>query len=54
MSQVSIKDDEVDIVIGALHSDLTSFMEDWRLTPTSKRNSKHQMALILMSIPSLI
>ncbi|GMP67908.1 hypothetical protein CsSME_00027731 [Camellia sinensis var. sinensis] len=31
MSQVSIKDDEVDIVIGALHSDLTSFMEDWRL-----------------------
>lgn len=30
MSQVSIKDDEVDIVIGALHSDLTSFMEDWR------------------------
>ncbi|XP_059628683.1 probable UDP-arabinopyranose mutase 5 [Cornus florida] len=30
MSQVSIKDDEVDIVIGALHSDLTSFMDEWR------------------------
>ncbi|KAL6977081.1 putative UDP-arabinopyranose mutase 5 [Sarracenia purpurea var. burkii] len=29
MSQASIKDDEVDIVIGALHSDLTSFMEEW-------------------------
>ncbi|EYU39764.1 hypothetical protein ABFS82_06G175100 [Erythranthe guttata] len=30
MSQVIIKDDEVDIVIGALQSDLTSFMEEWR------------------------
>ncbi|PIM97830.1 UDP-arabinopyranose mutase [Handroanthus impetiginosus] len=30
MSQVMIKDDEVDIVIGALQSDLTSFMEEWR------------------------
>ncbi|KAL0358736.1 UNVERIFIED_CONTAM: putative UDP-arabinopyranose mutase 5 [Sesamum angustifolium] len=30
MSQVIIKDDEVDIVIGALQSDLTSFMEAWR------------------------
>uniref|UniRef100_A0A5B7AB60 Putative UDP-arabinopyranose mutase 5 isoform X2 n=1 Tax=Davidia involucrata TaxID=16924 RepID=A0A5B7AB60_DAVIN len=29
MSQVSIKDDEVDIVIAALHSDLTSFMDEW-------------------------
>ncbi|XP_058183226.1 probable UDP-arabinopyranose mutase 5 isoform X2 [Rhododendron vialii] len=27
----SIMDNEVDIVIGALHSDLTSFMEEWRL-----------------------
>ncbi|KAK9141111.1 hypothetical protein Scep_010792 [Stephania cephalantha] len=26
----TIKDDEVDIVIAALHSDLTSFMEEWR------------------------
>ncbi|XP_058183223.1 probable UDP-arabinopyranose mutase 5 isoform X1 [Rhododendron vialii] len=31
MSQESIMDNEVDIVIGALHSDLTSFMEEWRL-----------------------
>ncbi|KAL0340810.1 UNVERIFIED_CONTAM: putative UDP-arabinopyranose mutase 5 [Sesamum radiatum] len=30
MSQVIIKDDEVDIVIGALQSDLASFMEAWR------------------------
>lgn len=30
MSQVDIKNDEVDIVIGALQSDLTSFMEAWR------------------------
>ncbi|CAA0829583.1 Probable UDP-arabinopyranose mutase 5 [Striga hermonthica] len=30
MSQVIINDDEVDIVIGALQSDLTSFMEQWR------------------------
>lgn len=30
MSQVIIKDDEVDIVIGALQSDLTTFMEEWR------------------------
>ncbi|KAG8390691.1 hypothetical protein BUALT_Bualt01G0109900 [Buddleja alternifolia] len=30
MSQIIIKDDEVDIVIGALQSDLTSFMEEWR------------------------
>ncbi|XP_027088895.2 probable UDP-arabinopyranose mutase 5 isoform X1 [Coffea arabica] len=30
MAQVNIRDDEVDIVIGALHLDLTSFMEDWR------------------------
>lgn len=30
MSQVFIKDEEVDIVIGALQSDLTSFMEAWR------------------------
>lgn len=30
MSQASINDDEVDIVIGALHSDLTSFMNEWR------------------------
>lgn len=30
MAQVSIKDDEVDIVIGALRSDLTSFMEEWK------------------------
>ncbi|XP_027184406.1 probable UDP-arabinopyranose mutase 5 [Coffea eugenioides] len=27
---INIRDDEVDIVIGALHLDLTSFMEDWR------------------------
>ncbi|CAH9080536.1 unnamed protein product [Cuscuta epithymum] len=31
MSQVNIRDDEIDIVIGALQSDLTSFMEEWRL-----------------------
>lgn len=30
MSQVSINENEVDIVIGALNADLTSFMEDWR------------------------
>ncbi|KAK9292098.1 hypothetical protein L1049_020054 [Liquidambar formosana] len=30
MSQASIKDIEIDIVIGALHSDLTSFMNEWR------------------------
>ncbi|KAK1400569.1 UDP-arabinopyranose mutase [Heracleum sosnowskyi] len=30
MSQVSINENEVDIVIGALNPDLTSFMEDWR------------------------
>ncbi|KAK6144894.1 hypothetical protein DH2020_021714 [Rehmannia glutinosa] len=30
MSQFTIKDDEVDIVIGALQPDLTSFMEQWR------------------------
>ncbi|XVF56487.1 hypothetical protein PTKIN_Ptkin06aG0125100 [Pterospermum kingtungense] len=27
---LSIKDDEIDIVIGALHADLTSFMNEWR------------------------
>ncbi|XP_059665666.1 probable UDP-arabinopyranose mutase 5 [Cornus florida] len=27
---MSVKDNEVDIVIGALHSDLTSFMDEWR------------------------
>ncbi|KAF5201879.1 Udp-arabinopyranose mutase [Thalictrum thalictroides] len=31
MSDTVIKDDEVDIVIAALRSDLTSFMEDWRI-----------------------
>lgn len=30
MSQVSVKDNEVDIVIGALQPDLTSFMNAWR------------------------
>ncbi|KAF3974452.1 hypothetical protein ACB098_08G003600 [Castanea mollissima] len=30
MSQANIMDDEVDIVIGALHSDLTTFMNEWR------------------------
>lgn len=30
MSQVNINESEVDIVIGALHSDLTSFMNEWR------------------------
>lgn len=30
MSQTPIKDNEVDIVIGALHSDLTSFLNEWR------------------------
>lgn len=30
MAQLSIKDEEVDIVIGALQSDLTSFMNAWR------------------------
>lgn len=30
MSKESIKDNEIDIVIGALHSDLTSFMNEWR------------------------
>lgn len=30
MSQVSINDNEVDIVIGALNPDLTSFMDEWK------------------------
>ncbi|XP_034683827.1 probable UDP-arabinopyranose mutase 5 [Vitis riparia] len=30
MSQTNIGDDEVDIVIGALHADLTSFLNEWR------------------------
>ncbi|GAV77626.1 RGP domain-containing protein [Cephalotus follicularis] len=30
MSEVNIMDNEVDIVIGALQSDLTSFMNEWR------------------------
>ncbi|KAK7852884.1 putative udp-arabinopyranose mutase 5 [Quercus suber] len=30
MSQANIMDNEVDIVIGALHSDLTIFMNEWR------------------------
>jgi len=30
MSEISINHDEVDIVIGALQLDLTSFMEEWR------------------------
>ncbi|CAK9175451.1 unnamed protein product [Ilex paraguariensis] len=30
MAQVSIKDNEVDVVIGVLHADMTSFMEEWR------------------------
>lgn len=30
MSQANIKDAEVDIVIGALHSDLTAFMNEWK------------------------
>ncbi|KAK3441360.1 hypothetical protein EUGRSUZ_B01380 [Eucalyptus grandis] len=30
MSQASIKENEVDIVIGAIHPDLTSFMNGWR------------------------
>ena len=30
MSQVIINDNEVDIVIGALHSDLTTFMNEWK------------------------
>ncbi|KAL3838489.1 hypothetical protein ACJIZ3_023080 [Penstemon smallii] len=30
MSNISIKDDEVDIVIGALEPDLTYFLEEWR------------------------
>ncbi|XP_024967850.1 probable UDP-arabinopyranose mutase 5 [Cynara cardunculus var. scolymus] len=30
MSQVTIDSNEVDIVIAAFHSDLTSFMEEWR------------------------
>lgn len=30
MSQANIKDSEVDIVIGAVHSDLTSFLNEWR------------------------
>ncbi|KAG6738564.1 hypothetical protein POTOM_058184 [Populus tomentosa] len=30
MSLANIKDSEVDIVIGVLHSDLTSFMNEWR------------------------
>lgn len=29
-SNINVKDDEIDIVIGALRSDLTSFMNDWR------------------------
>lgn len=30
MSQATVNDNEVDIVIGALNSDLTSFMNEWR------------------------
>jgi reversibly glycosylated polypeptide/UDP-arabinopyranose mutase len=30
MSQANIKDAEVDIVIGALHADLTTFMNEWK------------------------
>jgi len=30
MSQANIKDAEVDIVIGALHSDLTAFLNEWK------------------------
>ncbi|GLT60473.1 hypothetical protein SLA2020_332370 [Shorea laevis] len=30
MSLENIRDDEVDIVIGALHSDLTTFMNEWK------------------------
>nr|GMC50163.1 probable UDP-arabinopyranose mutase 5 [Ipomoea batatas] len=30
MLEVSIRDDEIDIVVGALQSDLTSFMWEWR------------------------
>lgn len=30
MSLVNIKDDEVDIVIGAVHADLTTFMNEWK------------------------
>lgn len=30
MGEANINKDEVDIVIGALHSDLTSFMNDWK------------------------
>ncbi|KAI3417120.1 uncharacterized protein J3R85_014745 [Psidium guajava] len=30
MAQASIKENEVDIVIGAIHPDLTSFMNEWR------------------------
>lgn len=30
MSEVSVSENEVDIVIAALHSDLTSFMDEWR------------------------
>ncbi|KAJ6348564.1 hypothetical protein OIU77_006192 [Salix suchowensis] len=30
MSLANIKDSDVDIVIGALHSDLTSFLNEWR------------------------
>ncbi|KAF5795633.1 putative UDP-arabinopyranose mutase [Helianthus annuus] len=30
MSPVSVIDNEVDILIGAFRSDLTSFMEEWR------------------------
>lgn len=30
MADISIKDEEVDIVIGALQPDLTSFMEEWK------------------------
>lgn len=30
MSHTDIRDDEVDIVIGALHADLTSFLNEWK------------------------
>ncbi|XP_030540721.1 probable UDP-arabinopyranose mutase 5 isoform X1 [Rhodamnia argentea] len=30
MAQASVKENEVDIVIGAIHPDLTSFMNEWR------------------------
>ena len=31
MSQLNTNDNEVDIVIGALHSDLKSFMNEWNI-----------------------